>query len=256
MADLAHRDHAGGSLERFRPDPERAMQALGLHPSNPLTHAALLLANTYGLDPVLGHIKIIPGKGNQPATIWITRDGYLFKALQHPDWGGLDTVKEDDGGGPPDGTYFIEVICRRKGFPDAVGRAWYKWRQAKGSCGHYIDENADEMCLQRAERRALRRQFPLSIFEAGVSVEDGEPQPAPEPVVEVARMVNPDRPPDRVVSGPGGTLAEWSVPVEETPGEVEGSGSSAAGGSSGGRRFESAPPAATSPGHQSDPWGL
>jgi hypothetical protein len=192
--ELAHRaDQAGAGLTpAFTPDPQRAMLALGLHPQNPLTHAALLLANTYGLDPLLGHIKIIPGKGSQPATIWVTRDGYLFKAKQHPEWDGLDLVEEDDGGGPPDGVYFCRVICRRKGQPDAEGRAWYKWKQAKGQGGHYIDENADEMCLQRAERRALRRQFPLSIFEpalAGLLADDGEPTAAPAPVVEVARRV-------------------------------------------------------------------
>jgi len=188
MSELAHRqtDQAGSGLQAFTPDPERAMLALGLHPNNPLTHAALLLANTYGLDPLLGHIKIIPGKGSQPATIWIPRDGYLFKALQHPEWAGMDLLEEDDGGGPPDGVYFCRVVCRRKGQPDQEGRAWYKWRQAKANGGTYIDENADEMCLQRAERRALRRQFPLSIFELDVHVEDGEPVAAPAAVVEVA----------------------------------------------------------------------
>jgi hypothetical protein len=45
------------------------------------------------------------------------------------------------------------------------------------------------MCLQRAERRALRRQFPLSIFElAGPS--DGGETVAPATVVEIARAVD------------------------------------------------------------------
>jgi hypothetical protein len=193
MSELAHRqtDQAGSGLQAFTPDPERAMLALGLHPNNPLTHAALLLANTYGLDPLLGHVQVIPGKGSKPATIWIPRDGYLFKALQHPEWGGIDLVEEDDGGGPPDGTYFCRVVCKRKGQPDVEGRAWYKWKQGKAGGGHYIDEHADEMCLQRAERRALRRQFPLSIFPelAHLVGDDGEPTDAPDPVVEVARRV-------------------------------------------------------------------
>jgi hypothetical protein len=192
LSELARpAEQAGTSLAQFTPDPERAMLALGLHPNNPLTHAALLLANTYGLDPLLGHIKIIPGKGSQPATIWIPRDGYLFKALQHPQWAGMDLLEEDDGGGPPDGIYFCRVVCRRKGHPDVEGRAWYKWKQGKAGGGHYIDEHADEMCLQRAERRALRRQFPLSIFPelAHLLGDDGDPTAAPGPVVEVARRV-------------------------------------------------------------------
>jgi hypothetical protein len=158
-------DHASSALTQAAPlDRQRALTALGLDPRNPISHAALIVAETYGLDPALGHVQVIPGKGNQPAKIWISRDGYLFKAKQHPDWGGMELVEEDDGGGPPDGIYFCKVVVRRKGQPDQEGSARYRWTQRKANGDRYVDEHADEMCLQRAERRALRRQFPISLF--------------------------------------------------------------------------------------------
>ncbi len=126
---------------------ERVLQLVGLDPRSPIAHAVVAVARRYGLDPLLGHIAIIP-RSNMP---YITRDGYLYIAHRN---GNLDGIEVLEGPERRGNEWHARVAVHRKDMAHAFiypGRA------------ELARDNGPEMCIARAERRALRRAFAVTL---------------------------------------------------------------------------------------------
>lgn len=148
------------------PDQAQILRIIGLNPADPKAHAVVAVAERYGLDPVLGHIMILP-KSQRP---YITRDGYLHIAHRS---GHLDGIEVTDGprrdGAEREWTARVAVYRKDMSRPFVFpGRA-------------ALDlDNGPEMSLARAERRALKRAFDVTLPDAFAEDEfDERPLPAP-----------------------------------------------------------------------------
>jgi hypothetical protein len=165
-----------------RADWETVLQYLGLPPNKPETKALVLLCDRYGLDPLLGHARIIATKDNfQP---YITRDGMLEIAHRSGQLDGI-VVDEQRRSSQNDGwTAYVSVWRKDMTHPFHYG-AQCKDTEAQAKAG-----NGPEMALARAERRALKRAFAIPVTELveDADVEMVTPVTAtePEPVVAVA----------------------------------------------------------------------
>ncbi|MCL2729307.1 MAG: recombinase RecT [Actinomycetia bacterium] len=125
----------------------------------------MAVAERYGLDPVLGHIMILP-KSQRP---YITRDGYLHIAHRS---GQLDGIEVTDGprrdGAEREWTAKIAVWRKDMGRPFTF----------PGRAALTLD-NGPEMSLARAERRALKRAFDVTLPQSFAEDEfDERPLPA------------------------------------------------------------------------------
>jgi hypothetical protein len=171
---------ASADLTEFGPpDMGRILALIGLDPRNPIAHAVVRVCQRYDLDPVLGHVIILP-KSQRP---YITRDGYLHIAHRSGVFDGMDVVQDPhrdrDSG---DVQWAAKVAIYRKDmtrpftFP---GRAPIEW------------ENGPEMALARAERRALRRAF--DVTPGPMFVED-ESDDRPLPQLPPASDYDPEGP--------------------------------------------------------------
>lgn len=141
-----------------RPDAARILQIIGLDPRDPRAHAVVAVAERYGLDPVLGHIAIIP----KSAMPYITRDGFLFIAHRS---GQLDGITVEDGP-RRDGAereWSCKVAVWRK---DMTRPFTYPGRAA------LTLDNGPEMAMARAERRALKRAFAITVPDVFAEDED------------------------------------------------------------------------------------
>lgn len=130
-------------------DQARILKTIGLDPADPRAHAVVLVAERYGLDPVLNHVLILP-KSQRP---YITLDG--FRHVAHTS-GVYDGMTVTDG-------------PRR----DGAEREWVAtvavWRkdmtrpfEFPGRAGINLD-NGPEMALARAKRRSLREAFDITV---------------------------------------------------------------------------------------------
>lgn len=149
------------------------LRYLGLDRRNPATVAMVLLAERYGLDPLLGHISLIKtSEGPKP---YITRDGMLDIAHRSGVFDGMETVREHDG-------------------ETGWGRTVSVWRKDmshpftySGGCGkqeHAAKRgNGPEMALARAERRALKRAFRIATSDEVAG--DDDLGPAHGPYIDV-----------------------------------------------------------------------
>jgi hypothetical protein len=150
------------------PDHARILALIGLNPSDPKAHAVVAVAERYGLDPVLGHIQII-GSSRMP---YITRDGFLFIAHRSGQLDGIEVVdgpRRDER--EREWTALVAVYRKDMGRPFT-----YPGRAELGR------DNGPEMALARAERRALRRAFAVTLPSAFVEDEyDTRAQP-PQPL--------------------------------------------------------------------------
>lgn len=170
------------------PDQVRILQIIGLDPRDPRAHAVVAVAERYGLDPVLGHILILP-KSNRP---YITLGGYEHIAHRS---GKLDGIEVVDGPRRDGAEWTAKVAVYRKDMSRAFtfpGRA------------ELDRDNGPEMALARAERRALRRAFAITLPDAFAEdeydtrpaavlppVRDGGPSPAPVPDAPVPARDEP-----------------------------------------------------------------
>jgi len=127
-------------------DKERVLSLIGLNPRDPKAHAVVAVAERYGLDPVLGHIMILP-KGSLP---YVTRDGFLHIAHRS---GQLDGIEVVDGPRREGNEWVAQVAVYRK---DMSHPFIYPGRADIGG-------NGPEMAIARAERRALRRAFAVTL---------------------------------------------------------------------------------------------
>ena len=146
-------------------DRERVLAIIGLNPRDPKAHAVVAVAERYGLDPVLGHIQII-STSRMP---YISRDGYLHIAHRS---GQLDGIEVVDGPRREGAEWVATVAVWRKDMSRAFT---YPGRAEVGR------DNAPEMALARAERRALKRAFAVT---PGALFADDEYDTAPRGIVE------------------------------------------------------------------------
>jgi hypothetical protein len=144
-------------------NPQRVLQLIGLNPNDPRAHAVVAVAQRYGLDPVLGHIEIIP----RSAKPYITRDGYLHIAHRSGQFDGMEVVE-----GPRRESN--EYVCRVAVFRKDMSHPF----TYPGRCA-VAQDNAQEMAIARAERRALRRAFAVTLPETFGDEDGAVPTPAP-----------------------------------------------------------------------------
>lgn len=159
---------AVASLTAFGPpDPAEILKIIGLDPRNPLAHAVVAVAERYGLDPVLGHIQII--RGSQMP--YITRDGYLAIAHRSGQLDGIEVVE-----GPRRDTAEREWAASVAVYRKDMGHPFvYPGRADLGR------DNGPEMAISRAERRALRRAFAVTVPAGFADAwDDIGPGPGPE----------------------------------------------------------------------------
>jgi len=121
---------------------------IGLQEGDPLTPLTILLAERYGLDPALGHLLVIAARGGRK--VYITRDGYVDIAHRS---GQLDGI-------------ILEDVSRGESGWRATASVWrrdmrYPFTYSAG-CGDGEDKpDGEAMAIARAERRALKRAFPV-----------------------------------------------------------------------------------------------
>ena len=120
------------------------LKALGIDPSNPTHQAALLVADKYGLDPILKHVIVIPGKG-----LYITRDGYLHIAHASGKLDGIEVVSETE----TDQHWLAKVAVYRA---DMSRPFTYTGRYPKNGGNKSY---GPEMAIKTGEVMALRRAF-------------------------------------------------------------------------------------------------
>lgn len=136
------------------------LRAIGLDPTNPVHQAALLIADKFGLEPLLKHVVVIPNKG-----AYVTRDGLLAVAHRHPAFDGI----EISGVSETETHYLATASVWRKD----MGRPFtYQGRYPKqGGNKQY----GPEMAIKCAEVMALRRAFNVAapvLEEQGYEVSD------------------------------------------------------------------------------------
>src|SRR5829696_7002615 len=175
MTDLAHR-RPQSVAEHAEVDYAKALSYLGLNAASPQAHALVLVCKRYQLDPLLGHVSLYDGKP------YVHFAAYLHIANADPHFDGIECVREWS-----DDTYYwatVRVHRDDRNFPaERTGKSRKVKKKRDGST--YEDDQADAKAFAQAARRALRMAFNVDAPEPG---EDHE-TPAPEPVVEVARMV-------------------------------------------------------------------
>src|SRR5215207_4691787 len=219
MSDLDHR--RPGPAAPATVDWEQALRYLQLNPKDPKAQALVLVCERYNLDPLLGHISIYEGKP------YIHYAGYLHMANSDPHYEGSECMREWED----DEFYYATVRVHRddRGFyAERTGRSRkLKPRKAGGT---YRDEFADAKAFAQAHRRALRLAFNIAAPDPD---DDAHREvAAPEPVVEVARMVDPEglAPP-----APGSTATSGSGNAPPGPGPDPTSGAEEASNASSGK---------------------
>lgn len=124
------------------------LKAVNIDASKPEHQAALLVAQRYGLDPLMSHVLVLP-QGSKP---YISRDGYLHVAHRSGQLDGIEVLEE----GETPTEFSAKVAVWRKDMSRAfVFTATYP---KSGQNKQY----AREMAITRAERRALKRAFNIS----------------------------------------------------------------------------------------------
>lgn len=165
------------AVEAGRISEADIMRAVGFDTRNVAHQAALLIAERYGLDPLLKHVVVIPGKG-----AYVTRDGYLHVAHVSGQLDGMDLLdeSEDDTHWRARVAVYRKDMSRPFSYPGRYPR--------KGSNKEY----GQEMAIKTAERNALQRAFPVTgagfVDDTGtasefvVTGEGREVEHRPEPV--------------------------------------------------------------------------
>lgn len=124
------------------------LDAMGINPSAPLFQAMLMVCDKYGLDPMLGHVEVLP-RSKKP---YITRDGFLHIAHSNGQLDGIEVMSESET--PSHWEAKVAVWRKDMGRPFTfVGRY-----PKAGSNKQY----GKEMAVKTAERSALKRAFNVS----------------------------------------------------------------------------------------------
>lgn len=123
------------------------LSAMGIDPNDPLFQAMLLVCDKYGLDPLLGHVEVLP-RSKKP---YITRDGFLHIAHAN---GALDGIELLDESETPSHWEATVAVWRK----DMSKPFKYTGRFPKAKKHEY----GKEMAVKSAERTALKRAFNVS----------------------------------------------------------------------------------------------
>lgn len=179
MTEIATRQNA--TVGAFDQNDVKVLQYLGLNPQDPRSRAVVAVARTYGLDPLLRHVIVIPNGG-----VYITRDGLLHVAHRSGKLDGI--VVEQEPTLSEDGREWVaRVSVYRKDM-----RHPFTFPGRYPVSGRNRDY-AQEMALKAAEAHALRRAFDVT----GLPTED-EQRPADEPrrvrAADITGQAEPPRP--------------------------------------------------------------
>lgn len=157
--------NATTDVERHAPVSvaEETLRYLGYHPDNPATRALVLLAQRYHLDPLLGEVLLIPGKGG--AKLYVTRNGLLTIAHRSGHLDGI-VVEEERRNSTDNGWTAVVSVWR-----DDMAHPFRYGAQCKDSEDQARAGNGPEMALARAERRALLRAFNIAADDVVETVE-------------------------------------------------------------------------------------
>jgi len=197
-------DHAGTDLAPTINRPGAMtfndLRALGLDPNDGATRAMVWICRQYRLDPLFGHVIVLPGKGGK-GTPYLTHDGMVQLAHNSGDLDGIEVLTEwetDNGYG-------------------ATVRVWSKQCahpfQFNGGCGKGEPQATRgygaAMAVTRATRRALRRAFPIM---AALDVDDDDA------AVVVRDVAHDDPRQGDVAPGPDPGPAPTAVPAPAVDG--------------------------------------
>jgi hypothetical protein len=194
-ASKSMRDAPDVEQTAFGPvDQTQVLRLIGLDPRNPIAHAVVAVARRYALDPVLGHIAIIP-KVNRP---YITRDGFLHIAHRSGQFDGMEVLSGPTRVGAE---WMATVAVFRR---DMTHAFVYPGRASVAA------DNGPEMAITRAERRALKRAFDVAL--PGEFGDDGESVTVPVPALSATESAEPAEP--RVSGRPEPQSAAQSATLE------------------------------------------
>jgi hypothetical protein len=144
---------------------------IGLQTNDPLIPLTILLADRYGLDPALGHLEVIQASGKR--RLYITRDGYVDIAHRSSQLDGI--VLEDVSHGESGWRATVSVWRRDMRYP-------FTYSAGCGDDESEAHEDGEAMAIARAERRALKRAFPVVQaieYQHGLLGDDVEASPPP-----------------------------------------------------------------------------
>jgi hypothetical protein len=122
------------------------LQAMGINAGDPLFQAMLLVCDRYDLDPMLGHVEVLP-RSKKP---YITRDGFLH--IAHAS-GQLDGIVLEREGESEDKKYYEATVSVYRKDMTQPFRFTGRWPKAKKH------DYPQQMALKSAERTALKRAF-------------------------------------------------------------------------------------------------
>lgn len=196
-ADIARRESTpANTTGSFDQNDSTLVQYLGLNPTDPRSRAVVAVCRTYGLDPILKHVIVIPKGG-----VYITRDGYLHIAHVSKMLDGI--VVDQEPTLSEDGKHWVaRVSVYRR---DMTHPFTFPGRYPVNGQNR---EYAPEMALKAAESHALRRAFNV----AGLgSADERHTEDTPAYDVEI------DEPP-----GWGGEERVGPKPKPERPEAVHG----------------------------------
>jgi hypothetical protein len=178
---IAQRHQPGPDMGSFDPNDTAMVQYLGLNPNDPKSRAVVAVCRTYGLDPLLKHVIVIPKGG-----VYITRDGYLHIAHRSGQLNGIridtmPTLSEDKREWLCVATVYRKDMEHGFTFPG-------RYPVAGGNAAY-----APEMAMKCAESHALRRAFNVTglgsaderFTEDRYAVMEPQPEPQPEQTTTV-----------------------------------------------------------------------
>lgn len=180
------------------------MQAVGLDPRRPETQALMIIAQKYQLDPLLGHIFLVPKKGGGSQT-YISRDAQLHIAHRSGMFDGMTTKVEK-----VDKMWYATCDVYRKDMRVPISfTATCEIPDPKG-------RDARMMAIARAERNALKRAFDIQIDV----FDPDEPSATVTAIRQVQPVALPDiHPPVETAAlppgGGGGSQEGGGAPVGE-----------------------------------------
>lgn len=151
-------------------DYSAILRTLRLDPARPDTQALLVIADKYGLDPILRHVVLIEGRP------YVTRDGLLHVAHKSGRFDGIEVTERPRLDGDH---WHATVAVYRKDMSRPVvypGR----YPQAGGNKRY-----APEMAIKVAEVQALRRAFDVALptleEQWDLPADSGDVYPADDP---------------------------------------------------------------------------
>ena len=161
------------SLEEGKVSLAAILQAMGINGKDPLFQAMLIVCDKYGLDPMLGHVEVLP-RAKKP---YITRDGFLH--IAHAS-GQLDGIVLEREGESEDKKYYEATVAVYRKDMTQPFRFTGRWPKAKKH------DYPQQMALKSAERTALKRAF--NVSEPGDEGGDHHPADTSHVVHEIEEM--------------------------------------------------------------------